>query len=70
MKQLLVFFMFLLVIPFECRANCIAGDCLNGEGTETHPNGEKYVSVSIEMATYMVRGPIPTLTVIYTWVSM
>ena len=43
MKQLLVFFMFLLVIPFECRASCIAGDCINGGGTETHPNGEKYV---------------------------
>ena len=23
--------------------NCIAGDCVNGQGTYTYPNGEKYV---------------------------
>ncbi len=44
MKHLLACLMLLCITLFKCNAEgCIAGDCLNGQGTIIKVNGDKYI---------------------------
>ena len=49
MKELFCFLIFLMAIPLSCNGACISGDCKNGQGTETHLNGERYVGLLSKM---------------------
>ena len=44
-KSILIFSLLLLVcsFPMNTFGECIKGDCQNGQGTYTFPDGEKYV---------------------------
>ena len=43
MKKLPLYIFLVLLMISACSGQCIKGDCTNGYGTYTHPNGDKYV---------------------------
>jgi hypothetical protein len=42
-KMVLLCLICLFATTYTCSAECISGNCVNGYGTYTWPNGNKYV---------------------------
>ncbi|MBK6932491.1 MAG: caspase family protein [Saprospirales bacterium] len=43
MKRILLFWLMAATVPATATAQCIAGNCVNGQGTFVYPSGAKYI---------------------------